>query len=133
MTAQEFTLEVPQPWVLNSNDRRHRQEEARCTRNIIQLTQAAARGLVPVERATVYVGIVKPTRADYDAGNLYPTAKALVDGIVRMGVLPDDTNDRVMGPWLYARGVDKRLTARKPRPSRIRLHVRLDEYAEIEF
>lgn len=133
MSPQEIVVEVPQPWVMTANQRLHHMQRAERTRAIIQLTQAAARGLAPVERATVYVGIVKPTRTAYDAGNLHPTAKALVDGIVRMGVLPDDTNDRVMGPWLYARGVDKRLAARKPKPSRIRLHVRLDEYAEIEF
>jgi hypothetical protein len=31
-------------------------------------------------------------------GNYYPTAKAILDGLVDAGVLPDDNDDHVTGP-----------------------------------
>jgi Holliday junction resolvase RusA-like endonuclease len=35
-----------------------------------------------------------------DSGNLYPTVKALVDGIVKAGCLADDCDGMVEGPWI---------------------------------
>jgi hypothetical protein len=37
-------------------------------------------------------------RGRWDAANYYPTAKAIVDGIVDAGLLPDDANRYVTGP-----------------------------------
>lgn len=135
MKPQTFTVEVPQPWILNANDRHaHWAKRAGPTRHIIQATQIAARRLEPMEQATIFIGVVKPTKRQYDAMNLYPTAKACVDALVRLGKLPDDTNAHVIGPWLYQHGVDKRLAADGPeKPARVRLHIRLDAYDLIPF
>lgn len=41
----------------------------------------------------------KTNNRSYDAGNLAPTAKAIVDGLVTdYGLLPDDSNEHVIGP-----------------------------------
>lgn len=135
MKAQTFTVEIPQTWILNANDRHsHWSKRSGPTRHIIQATQIAARRLEPLERATIFIGVVKPTRRQYDAMNLYPTAKACVDALVRLNKIPDDTNAHVIGPWLYQHGTDKRLAADGPaRPARVRLHVRLDAYDLIPF
>ena len=46
---------------------------------------------------------IHKTRAGrWDAGNLYPTAKAIVDGLVDAGVIPDDSNEWVTGPDMRA-------------------------------
>lgn len=34
--------------------------------------------------------------------NFYPTAKAIVDGLVEYGLLPDDSNQYLEGPFLTA-------------------------------
>lgn len=36
-----------------------------------------------------------------DAANLYPTAKALVDGLVDAGTLPGDHDGVLEGPWIH--------------------------------
>lgn len=41
-----------------------------------------------------------PTNHRRDTGNLYPTVKALIDGIVSAGVLEDDCDGLLRGPWL---------------------------------
>lgn len=135
MKPQSFTVEVPQTWILNANDRHaHWSKRSGPTRHIIQATQIAARDVVPVERATILIGVTKATKRSYDAQNLYPTAKACVDALVRLGKIPDDTNEHVIGPWLYANGTDKRLAAAGPaKPARVRLHIRLDAYDLIPF
>jgi hypothetical protein len=49
------------------------------------------------------VATVHKTRGGrWDAGNLYPTAKAVVDGLVDAGVIFDDSNEYVVGPDLRA-------------------------------
>lgn len=50
--------------------------------------------------ARVWAEFTFPTNHRRDTGNLYPTVKALVDGIVDAGVLPDDCDGVVEGPFL---------------------------------
>lgn len=66
--------------------------------------------------------------------NLYPTAKALVDGLVRLGKLPEDTNAHVRGPWMDAYGVDRGLAGKgAAKPARVRFHVWVLEYDVLRF
>ena len=43
----------------------------------------------------------------YDPGNYYPTAKAILDGIVDAGILPDDSHEYLDGPHLHHGGLDR--------------------------
>jgi len=105
----QLTVPAPCEWI-NSNHRTHRMEVAKRTRLWRDATYAAA-----LDQAVFYVPVritatVHKTRNGvWDAGNLYPTAKAIVDGLVDAGVLRDDSNRYVIGPDM--RAGDKRDTA----------------------
>lgn len=53
--------------------------------------------VVPVR---IWVEFTFPNNVRRDTANLYPTAKALVDGLVDSGVLLGDHDGAVEGPWL---------------------------------
>lgn len=102
-------LQTVKPW-LNSNDRLHRQQAAKIT---AAWRQAAAQQLwirgryidpydTPV-RVTAHIW--KPRAGRYDPGNLYPTAKACLDGIVDAGLLTDDDWKHVTGPDMRHGGI----------------------------
>ena len=105
MTALELTIPAPCDW-LNSNQRLHRMVKARRVASWRKAAQEAAEahpGWVPFEVPVRIVVTVHKTRAGrWDAGNLYPTAKAIVDGLVDAGVIPDDSNEWVTGPDMRA-------------------------------
>lgn len=93
-------IEVPAPcgW-LNSNMRLHRMAAAKLTAQWRAAAKTAAQGhgqLPAPVNITAYIWKARAGR--YDAGNLYPTAKACVDGIVDAGLLADDSNEYVIGP-----------------------------------
>ena len=96
-----FTFDAPTK-MINANHRRHRMATAALTAAWRRAAEHAANHhrLAPVAafpvRVIVYVHA--PTRRKYDAGNLHPTAKAIVDGLTDYGLWPDDDNDRVIGP-----------------------------------
>ena len=109
-----LTLTIPAPcdW-LNSNQRLHRMVHAKRTAAWRAAGKAAAEahpGWVPFAVPVRIVATIHKTRAGrWDAGNLYPTAKALVDGLVDAGVCEDDDNTRVIGP-------DMRAGEKRPEP-----------------
>lgn len=91
-------LKAVSPW-LNSNDRLHRMQEMKLTKAWREKAAEVAAGLAaltPPVRITAYVW--KKRGGRYDPGNLYPTAKACVDGLVDAGLLTDDDHTRVIGP-----------------------------------
>jgi crossover junction endodeoxyribonuclease RusA len=51
-----------------------------------------------ISRVFIEAFVHMDTDRSYDAMNLYPTAKALVDGVVDYGFLADDSNKYVVGP-----------------------------------
>ena len=102
-TAPEaFELVIPAPAdFLNSNDRMHWRPKADLTKTWRRAALVAARGArLPTGLGKVHIEIrvVKPTRRAYDAHNLTPTAKACIDGLVDYGLVPDDSNDFLLGP-----------------------------------
>jgi hypothetical protein len=49
-------------------------------------------------RVRIVASIWKARNGAYDAGNLYPSAKACVDGFRDANLLVEDSNDYVIGP-----------------------------------
>lgn len=105
MTLQ-LTIPAPCEWI-NSNQRLHRMELAARVKFWRASSYVHARRIGEAERSfsgpVHIVCTVHKTRAGrWDAGNLYPTAKAIVDGLVDAGVIPDDSNEWVTGPDMRA-------------------------------
>lgn len=94
----EIRIPAPAEW-LNSNDRRHRMADAKITKAWRLATSLACRNIGPLNwPVEITAHIWKPRNNRYDPGNLYPTAKACVDGLVDAGLLPDDDHTHVTGP-----------------------------------
>ena len=100
-------VRVPAPtgW-LNSNDRLHRQAEAK----LVKAWREAAKTAAPerpayTEPVRIWCEIWKPRANRYDPGNLYPTAKACVDGFRDAGLLVDDDWRHVEGPHMIHGGL----------------------------
>lgn len=86
------------PW-LNSNDRLHRQLEAKITKAWREKAAASAKGIPPFAPPVhIIAHIFKPRGGRYDPNNLAPTTKAIVDGLVDAGLLADDSTEYIMGP-----------------------------------
>jgi len=100
--GNDLQLFVPAPaaWI-NANDRMHWRPKARLTKawrmaaHIHARVNGLPQGMCRVQ-VTAYV--MKPTARAYDAHNLMPTAKAVMDGLVDYGLIPDDTNAHLVGP-----------------------------------
>ena len=45
--------------------------------------------------------IHRPINNRSDAGNFYPTVKPIIDGLIDAGLLPDDNDDHLAGPFLH--------------------------------
>lgn len=89
-------------WI-NSNERYGhwavRAEKTRAWRLVAKIAAQNAGLPKGLERAHITCTVHKTTNRSYDAGNLSPTAKAIVDGLVSdYGLLPDDSNEHVVGP-----------------------------------
>lgn len=96
-----WRIELPAGLTLmNSNDRLTIPQRARLTKALREAGRAAAfTARVPrLERAYVTCYLRPKTRGRRDPGNWYPSAKAVLDGIVDAGVLADDDSTRVLGP-----------------------------------
>lgn len=103
------TLTIPAPCVmLNSNQRIHRLAAAKLTAQWRMAAKIAARQIdrpdlpKPV-RVIAYVW--KPRANHYDPNNIYPTCKAILDGIVDANWLPDDDFMHVEGPDMRHGGI----------------------------
>jgi crossover junction endodeoxyribonuclease RusA len=102
-------LSVPAPCtMLNSNARTHRMAAAKLTAQWRMAGKIAARLLTAPDlpkpvRIMAYVW--KPRANHYDPNNLYPTCKAILDGVVDAGWLPDDDFMHVEGPDMRHGGV----------------------------
>lgn len=101
-----LTLTIPTPadWI-NLNQRHHWAKKAKLTkawRNAAHL-HARSVGLPQgLGKVRVVATIHKATNRQYDAHNLIPTVKAVIDGLVDYGLIPDDTNTHLVGPDMRA-------------------------------
>ena len=82
------------PWgipPLNANQRLHWAEKARRTRDIRLITSLQAHRLPAARHVRVQLTWVVTDRRRRDSDNIYPTFKAMCDGLVDAGIVPDDT------------------------------------------
>lgn len=96
MTGRTWRLALPwttPPLTLNPRRHGHWHAHARTVRDVRSTGALVARaaGIPPLERATAALHYRPRDRRRRDPENLTPTSKALVDGLVDAGVLPDDT------------------------------------------
>lgn len=98
--ATTVALDPPGPF-LNANDRLHWRKRMELT----QLWRKAGREAIEESfepyhytAAHITVAIRFPNNVRRDVGNYYPTAKALVDGLVDANLLPDDNDTHLIGP-----------------------------------
>lgn len=104
------TIVKPKPWrielpartvLLTSNERLGIHERAKRIKALRNTGWAMARHhKVPrLERAHVFYVLHPDTKTRRrDPGNWAPSVKAVIDGIVDAGVLPDDNHERLLGP-----------------------------------
>ena len=114
-------LDIPAPCkFINSNSREHRMATAKLTaiwRNAGTLAvsdenrRRQAAGEKPLQpfdkRVRIVAKIWKKKAGRWDVGNWYPTAKAILDGLVQSGLLKDDSNTWVIGPDMRVGGTGK--------------------------
>ncbi|MFD1836241.1 hypothetical protein ACFSDA_14315 [Brachybacterium rhamnosum] len=126
---QQTTVLVSRGTLLNANDRRHWGAGHARTSQLRMIGKGAGRAMYPVPagvRVRVDVDVWKGYTSHYDPANLYPTAKALVDGLRDARVLTDDDWKHVDGPHLHHGGVDPSLRGRIPAGDKVRFVVTLD-------
>ena len=121
MRPFSLTFTVPDGMWLTSNGRYHWADRARRTRRLRTLGHwEGKRSRVPtLGRARITAHITFRTGGRADPANAYPTIKALIDGLVDAGLLPDDDASRLEGP-------DMRREPGKPPPRTrvVRLYVK---------
>lgn len=98
--TRSVVVEVPAGEWLTANGRLHWAQRARRTRALRVRAAIAARAarIPPMVRARITVHVHGRTRARTDPANAYPTIKAVVDGLVDAGILPDDDAAHLDGP-----------------------------------
>lgn len=105
MSGRTWTVELPAGLtLLNANQRLHWSRKAELTRNIRAAAYVCTRHVkVPrLRRISVVAEYRPPDRRRRDVHNLYPSAKAAVDGLIDAGVLPDDSDRYLVGPDMRA-------------------------------
>lgn len=98
----DHTLTIPVSEWLNSNDRTHWAVRYRASQKLrVDATIIALANIKnKYQKIHVLAYTHKTHNRKYDAHNLMPTLKPIIDGIVKAGVIPDDTNDHLIGPDL---------------------------------
>jgi crossover junction endodeoxyribonuclease RusA len=106
----ELTIPAPAKW-LNANDRvdlRRQTPDRRAWRDAGRVYALQAK-LPRLQRAHLIAELRFADDRRRDVHNLYPSIKALVDGLIDYGLLPDDNHRHLVGPDLrYGPKVAKR-------------------------
>jgi Holliday junction resolvase RusA-like endonuclease len=99
MQTFEFDFTLPRKAMLNSNDRLHYQAKAKITRELRDTAhRKVTRELGKIETpkftknkpCKILVETFSPTNRKYDPPNIYPTIKALQDGMTDANLFEDD-------------------------------------------
>ena len=96
-----ITYDIPRALLLTSNQRQHWATKAKITRELRRI--AFWYGRAHLDQAPdafpvrCVVTINYRDRRRRDAANLAPTVKAIVDGLVDAGILPDDSTEYLSG------------------------------------
>lgn len=110
--TRTWTLTIPAPatW-LNANQRvdlRRQTPDRRAWRDAGHVYARQAK-LPKLGRAHILAELRFADARNRDVHNLYPTIKAIVDGLIDFGLLPDDSHHYLVGPDLrYGTRADKR-------------------------
>lgn len=102
LMSTTLVLEPPCAFI-NANDRLHHHAKAKLTRAWREVAAATVNsGWHPDHyyRVHITVAIRWPDNIRRDPGNWYPTAKAIVDGLVDAELIHDDSDTYVVGPDL---------------------------------
>jgi crossover junction endodeoxyribonuclease RusA len=93
--------------LLNANDRLHYRERSKRTEKLRSEAYKAAKAQpsLPFTRVRIRCIFRAPDKRRRDVANLYPSFKAVIDGIVDAGLLLDD-NDRYVTELSLVRGED---------------------------
>lgn len=101
MTPHTWTVELPPGLpLLNANRRVHWRIRHERTRGIRWATRLIANEaeIPALQRAHIIGEFRPPDRRRRDIANMYPSFKAAVDGLVDARVLPDDSDEHLVGP-----------------------------------
>lgn len=95
---RSWTLTIDGFEPLSLNDRTHRMARAQLTAEWVGevVTLVKAERIPRLQRIHVRLEAHPPIRRRRDRDNLAATLKPCIDGLVRAGVVPDDTPDRVV-------------------------------------
>lgn len=128
----KISFSIPREWWMSANrpitDHGYR---ARLRSNLHQLAMLRARqGHIPAyERAALTWEISYPKGTSYKTGdptNAHPTTKALLDGLVKAGIFPDDSPAYITSET-FTRGVN--LTHRHSHTVTLHIHPTTEEVA----
>jgi crossover junction endodeoxyribonuclease RusA len=89
------------PWTLpplTANQRMHWRAKARVTKDVRQVASLLGRKAPRTEMLVVTLHYRPRDRRRRDRHNLWPTVKALVDGLVDAGIVPDDDAEHLSTP-----------------------------------
>ncbi|AAN12622.1 RusA-like Holliday junction resolvase [Mycobacterium phage Che9c] len=101
MTADSKYFRIDLPWSrppLTANQRMHWAAKARKTREVRTAAALLARDAPRTDRLVATLHYQPRQQRRRDNHNLWPTVKALVDGLVDAGVVPDDDTEHVSTP-----------------------------------
>lgn len=114
--AEPITLDIPAPadWI-SANDRGMWHRKARLTKEWREAAgwRARAAKVPAMQRAEIAVQLVFPVRRRRDPHNWMPTVKAAVDGLVDVGVLPDDDSTHLTVTRIDQADADRLLPPRR--------------------
>ncbi|WP_052424104.1 hypothetical protein [Nonomuraea candida] len=97
-----YKIELPAGTkLLNANDRLHWRRQQPIKKNLRETACWLARAAkVPAMKRARMVGVFEPpNKRRRDPANWAPSWKAVVDGVVDAGVLPDDNSKYLEGPY----------------------------------
>lgn len=105
--ALKLTVEGNRHWI-SLNHRDHYRARAAKTKAWREYTRVLTHtsSIPALTRATITGHIYKPHKRRYDPHNLFPTMKAIVDGIVDAGVLEDDDHTHLTVALTHG-GIDR--------------------------
>lgn len=95
----EFRLKTSS--VINANHRLHWAQRSRLTKQLRRIGELSWPRNRRFERVQIDVHVGWPDKRRRDVANLHPTFKALVDGFTDAGMVKDDNDTHVRGPFLH--------------------------------
>lgn len=100
VTVHALTWDLTAGQILTANQRHHWTRRSRLTKALRSRAYWNARhhDIPALGQVRITATVAWPDRRRRDVHNLMPTFKALVDGLVDAGVIPDDDDKHLTGP-----------------------------------